>query len=66
MTCDDDTKAAMSGLDVGLRLLVAVLGGGAVGLAIDQYMQWGPWLMLGLGIAGFVAWLVDVARRKKS
>lgn len=64
MVPETDIKAAASGLDVGLRLLVAVLGCGGVGLAIDQYMGWGPWLMLGGGIGGFVAWLVSVARRK--
>lgn len=52
------------GMEVGLMLVVAVLGLGALGLVIDQMMGWGPWLMLLGGFAGFGGWLVQVARRK--
>lgn len=64
MAHEDDIGAAVSGLDVGLRLLGAVLGGGALGLVIDRWMGWGPWLMLAGIFGGFITWLVNAARRK--
>ena len=55
----------MAGFDVGLRLLVSVLGLGALGLMLDKYLGSLPWLMLLGGVAGFAGWMVSVARRKR-
>ena len=55
-----------AGMEIGLMLVVAVMGLGALGLLIDQITGWGPWMMLLGGFAGFGGWLVSVARRKRS
>lgn len=59
-----DAAKGVSGLDVGMRLVGFVLGLGALGLAVDRWMGWGPWLMLAGIVVGFAGWLVDVARSR--
>jgi ATP synthase protein I len=58
-------SSAMAGFDVGLRLVVAVMLFGGVGLALDKWLGTLPWLMLLGLIAGFGGWMVSVARRKR-
>jgi hypothetical protein len=55
----------MAGFDVGLRLLVSVLGLGALGFALDRYTGTLPLFMLLGGVAGFGGWMVSVIRRKR-
>lgn len=55
----------MAGFDVGLRLLVSVLGLGALGFALDRYVGTLPLFMLLGGVAGFGEWMVSVVRRKR-
>jgi len=59
-----DAVKGVSGFDVGMRQVGFVLGLGAVGLLVDRWMGWGPWLMLAGIVVGFVGWLVDVARSR--
>lgn len=55
----------MAGFDVGLRLVVAVLMFGGLGLALDKWLGTLPWLML-LGLmGGFAGWMVSMARRPR-
>ncbi|RYG58555.1 MAG: AtpZ/AtpI family protein [Alphaproteobacteria bacterium] len=56
---------AMAGFDIGLRLVVAVLMFGGLGLALDKWLGTLPWLML-LGLAGgFAGWMISMARRPR-
>lgn len=55
----------MAGFDIGLRLVVAVVGLGGVGLGLDKWLGTLPWLMLAGLVLGFGGWMVSVARRKK-
>ena len=57
-------SAGVAGFDVGLRLVVAVVGFGAVGLGLDKWLGTLPWLMLAGLVLGFCGWMVSVARRK--
>ena len=56
----------VTGLDVGLRLVGAVLGLGALGFALDKWLGSLPWGMLGGIVLGFVAWLLSVVRRSRA
>lgn len=56
----------MAGFDVGLRLLVSVLGLGGLGLALDKYLGSLPWLMLLGGVLGFGGWMASMVRRGRS
>ena len=56
---------AMAGFDVGLRLVVAVLLFGGLGLALDKWLGTLPWLMLGGLFFGFGGWFVSMARRPR-
>lgn len=51
-------------MEIGIRLVVAVIGGGALGLVLDKVLGTLPWLMLLGLVLGFAAWMVSVARRK--
>lgn len=55
----------MAGVEVGLRLVVAVMLMGGLGFALDRYLGSLPWLMLLGGVLGFVSWIVSVARRPR-
>lgn len=59
------SSRAMAGVDVGLRLVVAVMLMGGLGFALDRYLGSLPWLMLLGGVLGFVSWIVSVARRPR-
>jgi ATP synthase protein I len=55
----------MQGVEVGLRLVVAVMLCGGIGFALDRWLGSLPWLMMLGGVLGFVAWIVSVARRRR-
>ncbi len=57
--------SSMAGVEVGLRLVVAVMLMGGIGFALDRYLGSLPWLMLLGGVLGFVSWIVSVARRPR-
>lgn len=44
-------------MDLPFLMIGAVMGGGFIGYALDQWLHTGPWLMLILGGLGFVAGL---------
>jgi ATP synthase protein I len=44
-------------MDLPFLMIGAVMGGGLIGYALDQWLHTGPWLMLILGGLGFVAGL---------
>lgn len=56
-------REGVAGFDVGIRLVVAVIGVGGVGLLADRLLGTTPWLMLGGIVAGFTGWLVMLAKR---
>lgn len=41
-------------LDLPFLLLGAMLGGGVVGYLLDRWLRTSPWLMLALGLLGFI------------
>lgn len=55
----------MAGVEVGLRLVVAVMLMGGIGFVLDRYLGSLPGLMLLGGVLGFVSWIVSVARRPR-
>lgn len=63
VTDDAPPAGGASGLEVGLSLVVAVLGLGALGFALDKWLGTLPWLMLAGGVCGFAGWMVQIARR---
>ncbi len=58
--------SSMAGVEVGLRLVVAVMLMGGIGFALDRYLGSLPWLMMLGGVLGFVSWIVSVARRPRA
>lgn len=54
---EKEAKASFSGADLGIHLMVCVLVGGGLGYALDRWLGWMPWGMLGGGMLGFAAWL---------
>ena len=56
----------MTGLARGLRLgsefAAAILVGFGMGYLLDQWLQTSPWLMLIMGLLGFVAGVLNVVR----
>lgn len=59
---EDEARAAFTGMDIGLNLLVSVMACGAAGYGLDRWLGWTPWAMLVGGFLGFGAWLVTVWR----
>jgi ATP synthase protein I len=49
--------------DLPFVLVGAVLVGGAIGFYLDRWLHTKPYLMLGLGTAGFIVGVRDVLRR---
>lgn len=62
----DEAKAAFTGMDIGLNLLVSVIACGAAGYGLDKWLSSAPWAMLLGGFMGFGAWLVMVWRMMKN
>jgi ATP synthase protein I len=50
-------------MELPFTLVGAVLFAGAIGFFLDKWLHTKPWLMLALGILGFIAGVREVIRR---
>ena len=53
-------------MELPFTLVGAVLFAGAIGFFLDKWLHTKPWLMLGLGVVGFIGGVREVIRRLPS